>query len=60
MNKRNEFDYHKRKLLAVDILKNDEFDKLITNIIPFEEAPRFFNGIRKNEIPQGLIYLIKY
>ena len=58
--KRNEFDYYKRKLLAVDILKKEVFDKLLDYIIPFEEAPDFFNSIRNNPVPDGLIYLIKY
>jgi len=60
IQKRKEFDYHKRKLLAVEILNNDAFDKLITNIIPFKDAPDFFNSIRNHDIPNGLIYLIKY
>jgi len=60
IQKRTEFDYYKRKLLAVEILKNKIFDKLITNIIPFEEAPDFFNSVRNNNTPNGLIYLIKY
>lgn len=58
--KRKEFNYYKRKLLAVDILKNSAFDKLITHIIPFEESPNFFDSVRQQEIPDGLIYLIKY
>ncbi len=57
---RQEFDYYKRKVLAVSILKNNIFDKLITHIIPFSEAPIFFDSLRKNKIPDGLIYLIKY
>jgi len=60
IDKRNEFDYYKRKLLAVNILKNNIFDSLITTIIPFEDTPDFFNSIRNNKIPNGLIYLIKY
>ncbi|WP_412984720.1 zinc-dependent alcohol dehydrogenase [Pontimicrobium sp. IMCC45349] len=60
IQKRKEFDYFKRKLLAVDILKNKIFDKLITNIIPFDEVPDFFELVRKNKTPNGLIYLIKY
>jgi len=60
ISQRKEFDYYKRKLLAVNILKNNIFDRLITTIIPFEDAPDFFNSIRNNKIPNGLIYLIKY
>lgn len=58
--KRKEFNYHQRKLLTVEILKNDIFDQLITTIIPFEDAPKFFNSVRNNDTPSGLIYLIKY
>ncbi len=60
IKKRGEFDYYKRKQLAVTILKNSIFDELITTIIPFKEAPLFFNSLRDNTIPEGLIYLIKY
>lgn len=60
LSHRTEFDYYKRKLLAADILKNDIFDQLITTIIPFEKAPEFFNSVRNNNTPNGLIYLIKY
>ncbi|WP_299111722.1 hypothetical protein [uncultured Winogradskyella sp.] len=60
IRKRKEFDYYKRKLLAVDILRHNIFDKLITTIIPFEDAPAFFNALRNNDVSNGLIYLIKY
>ena len=60
ISKRKEYDYFKRKVLAVTILNNNIFDKLITNIIPFDDAPEFFNSARNNTIPNGLIYLIKY
>ncbi|MFK7782310.1 hypothetical protein [Psychroserpens sp.] len=60
ISKRKEYDYFKRKVLAVDILKNNIFDQLITTIIPFEGAPEFFNSVRNNKVPNGLIYLIKY
>lgn len=59
-SKRGEYDFYKRKLLAVKILRNDIFDRLITNIIPFNESPVFFNSLRNNDIPNGLIYMIKY
>lgn len=60
LKKRGEFDYYKRKLLAVELLKNNKFDSLITTIIPFEDAPSFFNSVRNDDTPNGLIYLIKY
>ena len=60
IKKRGDFNYYKRKQLAVEILNNDIFDRLITNIIPFDESPKFFDAIRNNKTPNGLIYLIKY
>lgn len=60
IKKRKEYDYYKRKLLAVEILKNNLFDELITTVIPFDEAPLFFNDLRQHKQPNGLIYLIKY
>ncbi|NQX85329.1 MAG: hypothetical protein HRT67_05420 [Flavobacteriaceae bacterium] len=60
-HKRTAFDFHKRKTLAASILKHNIYDDLITNIIPFKEIPDFFNAIRrKDKLPDGLIYLIKY
>ena len=57
---RNEYDYEKRKVLASTILKNDIFDQLLTEPIPFEKVPDFFNDLRQNKISEGIIQLIKY
>jgi threonine dehydrogenase-like Zn-dependent dehydrogenase len=58
--KRQEYNYYKRKQLASSILEHDIFDSLIAHIIPFHEAPSFFNSLRKGEPLDGLIYLIQY
>lgn len=55
-----EYDYKKRKNLVAELLKNDQYDKLISQIIPFEESPIFFNQLRKGDHGNGLIYLIQY
>lgn len=54
------YDYLTRKQLALNILKDASFDALITNTIPFEEAPAFFEDLRKGVIEDGLIYVIEY
>ena len=60
IEKRKTFDYQKRKDLACKILQNSFFDKLISEIIPFQEAPIFFEKLRQKKENTGLIYLIKY
>lgn len=60
INKRKHMTYEKRKDIAVALLKNEGYDKLITNIINLEDAPKFFKKLRKNKYKEGLIYLIKY
>ncbi|MEM9544451.1 MAG: zinc-binding alcohol dehydrogenase [Bacteroidota bacterium] len=52
--------YESRKKLAFDILKDDSFDALITNKIPFRDAPAFFERLRTGDVEEGLIYLIEY
>jgi len=58
--KREEYDYEKRKELAVKILKNPSFDRLISEIIPLKDTPKFFDRLRRGRVKTGLIYLIKY
>ncbi len=60
LKKQCEFDFFKRKALAADYLLNDNYDSLITHEILFEDTPLFFNSLRRNSFPQGLIHLIKY
>ncbi len=52
--------YKKRKKIAVDILSEPCFDKLITDEINFENAPSFFRDLRNKKQKKGLIYLFKY
>ncbi len=54
------FDYKKRKDLALEILQNDDFDRLITGVIAFEDLPYFFDRLRKGEKMNGLIWLVRY
>jgi len=53
-------DYTKRKALAADLLQKPGFDELVTNIIPWKDTPLIFNDLRKNQLPNGLIWLIQY
>jgi threonine dehydrogenase-like Zn-dependent dehydrogenase len=44
--KMNRWDVDRRKKLVFDILKDNRFDMLTGNIVPFEHAPVLFNQIR--------------
>ncbi len=55
-----DMDYTKRKALAAELLQKPGFDKLVTNIISWKEAPLIFNDLRKNQLANGLIWLIQY
>lgn len=57
---KEEYNYETRKKLAFQILKDDSFDNLITNRIPFENTPLFFDDLRKGNVENGLIYVIEY
>ncbi len=57
---RDEIDYKKRKEIAADLLLDTSYDKLVTNIVAWEDVPLLFKDIRNNEMPNGLIWLIKY
>jgi len=57
---KEEHNYATRKKLALEILKDDSFDDLITNRISFEDTPLFFENLRKGNIENGLIYIIEY
>jgi len=53
-------DYQSRKESAIELLSLPRFDKLITDYIPFQDAPQFFNDLRLGKQKEGLIYLIEY
>jgi threonine dehydrogenase-like Zn-dependent dehydrogenase len=58
-SKRAEWNYEKRKQLAFEYLKDPFFDYLITDEIPFEETPHFFERLRNDNL-NGIGYCIKY
>ncbi len=49
-----------RKQLASDLLVDTSYDELISNEIPFEESPAFFDDLRHGREGNGLIWLIRY
>lgn len=57
---KDQMTYGKRKMIAADILLDDSFDELVTDIIPMQKAPLLFDDIRKKQLPDGLIWLIQY
>jgi len=57
---RDSMDYTKRKQLAAELLLKPGFDELVTNIVSWKEAPLIFDDLRKNQLPNGLIWLIQY
>lgn len=60
LSKQKEISYQKRKEIAAEILLNDAFDELISDYIDFENSPAFFKDLRKGNLPDGLIWMIKY
>lgn len=50
----------KRKQLAEKILQHPDFDDLLTDFIPFKQAPTFFHDLRAGHIRNGLLYLLEY
>ena len=57
---RDQYNYKTRKDLAAKYLLDDSYDKLISGVIAFDEAPEFFNKLRSGLQGDGLIRLIKY
>jgi len=60
LSKQKEISYQKRKEIAAEVLLNNEFDKLISDYIDFENCPAFFKDLREGNLPNGLIWMIKY
>lgn len=60
LSKIKEHTYQSRKELACNWLLHDSYDSLITDLIPFEKSPEFYNKLRKNEQGDGLIWIISY
>ena len=57
---KKEFDFLKRKELVFSLLGNSSYDQYITKVISLEEAPVFFNALRKGEHENEIVCLIKY
>jgi threonine dehydrogenase-like Zn-dependent dehydrogenase len=57
---RENHSYSSRKELAFKYLEDKSYDDLISHIIPFEETPSFFDKLRKGNLENGLIWIIKY
>jgi len=60
ISKQNEISYQKRREIAAKILLQNEFDELISDYIEFEKSPLFFKDLRNGNLPNGLIWMIKY
>ncbi len=58
--KRNVMSRIERRQVAVDLLTDDEFDRLPRRYIAFSDTPRFFEELRAGTLPDGLIWLITY
>ena len=57
---RDKYNYRTRKQLALEILKDSSFDALITDTIPFENSPQFFNELRNEVSSEGIIHILEY
>ncbi len=53
------WDYQRRKAVVFELLQLEAFDSHITQVIPFEETPAFFNKLRNDEF-NGLGCCIAY
>lgn len=53
------WDYYRRKQVVFELLQSDVFDAHITKVIPFDQAPDFFNDLRQNRF-DGLGCCIRY
>ncbi|MEQ9297203.1 MAG: zinc-binding alcohol dehydrogenase [Cyclobacteriaceae bacterium] len=53
------WDYHKRKDLVFDLLSQIDFGYLIQGSIPFDQAPDFFNSLRRKS-PSEIGIIIDY
>jgi len=54
------YDYKSRKDLAVDYLRSDRYDQLVSQEIAFEQASSFYHTLRRNECLNGLIFIVGY
>lgn len=47
-----EWDYQKRKSLVFELLVDSFYDRFIEKVIPFEDAPAFFDQLRKGGVDE--------
>jgi len=58
--KRGHFDNRSRKQIVFDLLKEINFDSLISRRIPFEEAPEFYTQLKERNIRDiGVLFYYK-
>lgn len=53
------WDFHRRKSVVFELLKNPLFDQHITHVIDFEETPAFFEKLRNHTL-EGIGYVVSY
>ena len=57
---KHQYDYLSRKGLALKIIEDPSFDRLIADTIPFEKSPQFFDQLRNEEVSDGIIHILEY
>ncbi len=55
-----QFDFYSRKKWVETLLTEVDYSAFLTQIIPFESAPAFFNRLRQNQEQNEFITLIEY
>lgn len=58
-NRRNRWDYLRRREVVFDLLRNEAFDSHIAETIPFSELPNLFDDIRRKS-PSTLTWAVSY
>jgi threonine dehydrogenase-like Zn-dependent dehydrogenase len=59
-NKKSNWDYAKRKALAIQLLMQYPYEKCISTCVPFEESVDFYHQLREGTQGDGLIWCIGY
>lgn len=58
-DRRGRWDYLRRKQVVFELLKDAQFDELLTATVSFNELPQFFTKLRHNP-PQELVWTVAY
>jgi len=58
--KRNNWDYAKRKNLAIKLLMEYPYEQYMDVDVPFNETPEFFEALRLGKEGEGMIWTINY